>query len=149
MSSSPSDTSTRTPFLASNAAEIERHLCAAKKPLDTVCGYFATDPALLLHWLRELDNEQRDVLPDQGLRGLAQAWLEASDHRWYASLTTVAKSRLDATQQGQHRTLCARAALAAGLIGEWASVNALPCGSSRIPSHRGGVSECVAVVPSG
>ena len=109
------------PFLATAPEAIEQMLSASKKPLDTVCGLLVTDPALLLHLLRHLASCLDQALPDYSLRHLASQWLQAVDHRWYTKLLVVRHSALSEQQRAEHRKLCSRAAIAAGLIGEWSS----------------------------
>lgn len=109
------------PYLATAPEAIEQLLSASKKPLDTVCGLLVTDPALLLHLLRHLSASPDQALPEYSLRHLASQWLQAADHRWYAKLLIVRHSALSEQQRAEHRKLCSRAAIAAGLIGEWSS----------------------------
>ncbi|MGB0865651.1 MAG: hypothetical protein ACPGSC_04040 [Granulosicoccaceae bacterium] len=145
MSETAPPASIDAPFLATSAEEIEQLLSVSKRPLDTMCGLLATDPALLVHLLRKLTADSDTALDDYSLRHLAGCWLQAPDHRWYAKLLAVRHSALSEHQRTEHRALCVRAAIAAGLVGEWSC--------DDVPSLRGAAElaetrAVVAVLPS-
>ena len=133
------------PFLATTPDAIERLLSASATPLDTVCGLLATDPALLLHLLRRVVVADKKEMQVQSLRKLAMHWLQTSDHRWYNSLLPVSRSALSDHQRSEHQKLSARAAIAAALIGEWASQDLV---SLREGADKAEIQAVMSILPS-
>ncbi len=147
MSHTGSPASVDAPYLSNTAEKIEQLLSSGGAPMDTACGLLATDPALLLHLLRRVaESAPKEKLNNfLSLRQLASRWLEAADHRWYSSVLPVCHSALSAKQREEHRKLCTRSAVAAGLIGEWSlhEVESLQKGADIAELHC-----VVAVLPS-